>query len=319
MTATLTSLLLQLSESGRPPLLWGRQAKPYFGPSFDRLLAAGVLAECPPIEEWSACADCDCGFGIRPIQRIDGRIVAACPVDAGSDTELEEADTREFRIDPERLVSLIATASGFLEPLDMLAPSLWRIGRLASGRFIVVAVTAQVLDQAGIVLMLKAVAGGAAVTVVAPKPDPAIRMRFLEAGVDLVELQAALRPSEGAADQLDPPLLESKGAEPRTGAELVVRRGAGTIDWRGTTIGFTHQQFPVLLRLLEGARSHSKVASGPLVEDATGREAKDLIRELRQRVEGAGFSGAEAKSLIRAVHGRGYTLGVALGKIAIEE
>ena len=110
MTDTLTALLLQLSEGGRPALLWGRSAKPHFGPAFDRLLAAGVLVECPPMEEWSACADCDCGFGIRPIQRIDGRIVAACPIDAGSDTELEEDDLREFRIDPERLVGLIAEA-----------------------------------------------------------------------------------------------------------------------------------------------------------------------------------------------------------------
>jgi len=65
-------------------------------------------------------------------------------------------------------------------------------------------------------------------------------------------------------------------------------------------------------------RSKSRVASGPRVEDATGREAKDLIRELRQRVEAAGFSGAEAKSLIRAVHGRGYTVGVAPAKIPID-
>jgi hypothetical protein len=49
------------------------------------------------------------------------------------------------------------------------------------------------------------------------------------------------------------------------------------------------------------------------------REAKDLVRELRQRVEAAGFSGADAKSLFKAVHGRGYTLGVAPEKITVEE
>ena len=194
MTDTLTALLLQLSEGGRPALLWGRQAKPHFGPAFDRLLAAGVLVECPPIEEWSPCPDCDCGFGIRPIQRIDGRIVAACPVDATSDTELQEDDLREFRIDPERLVQMIAGASGFAEPVEPLAPDLWRIGRLASGRSVVVAVTARVLDQPGIVLLLKAAACGAPITVLTPDPGPAIRLRFLEAGIDLVELRSALEP-----------------------------------------------------------------------------------------------------------------------------
>ena len=34
MTASLTALLLQLSESGDPAILWGRQAKPYFGKDF---------------------------------------------------------------------------------------------------------------------------------------------------------------------------------------------------------------------------------------------------------------------------------------------
>jgi hypothetical protein len=183
MTDTLTALLLQQSEGSRPALLWGRSAKPHFGPEFDRMLAAAVLVECPPIEEWSACADCDCGFGIRPIQRIDGRIVATCPMDASSDTELEEADLREFRIDPERLISLIAEASGFPGPIEALAPDLWQIGRLKSGRFIAAAVTARVLDQPGMILLMKAVACGTPVTVLAPDPCPAIRLRVLEAGI----------------------------------------------------------------------------------------------------------------------------------------
>jgi hypothetical protein len=146
MTETLTALLLQQSEGSRPALLWGRSAKPHFGPKFDRMLAAAVLVECPPAEEWSACADCDCGFGIRPIQRIDGRIIAACPMDAGSDSVLEEDDLREFRIDPERLIGLIAEASGFPAPIEMFAPDLWRIGRLVSGRSIVVGVSGRALD-----------------------------------------------------------------------------------------------------------------------------------------------------------------------------
>ena len=120
-------------------------------------------------------------------------------------------------------------------------------------------------------------------------------------------------------DRLDRALLEPKAVGTQDEAELVVRKGAAAVEWRGTTIGFSHQQFPVLLRLLEGARSRSRIASGPAVEAMTGREAKDLVRELRQRVEAAGFSGADAKSLFKAVHGRGYTLGVAPEKITVEE
>jgi hypothetical protein len=54
-----------------------------------------------------------------------------------------------------------------------------------------------------------------------------------------------------------------------------------------------------------------------VIEDTTGREAKDLIRELRQRVEAAGFSMADAKRLIKAVHGRGYALGIVPERIAV--
>lgn len=316
MTDTLTALLLQLSE-GSSRLLWGRVARPHFGPTFDRLLADGVLVERPPAEEWSTCRHCDCGFDVRPIQRIGNRIVAACPFDVSSDTELEEDDLRDFRIDLERLVTLVAGASGFETPPESLAPDLWRLGRLASGRSVVVGITGQVLDHPAIVLLLKAAGGGAPITVLVPDPGPAIRLRLVEAGIDFVELRSALMPTEGAVDCLDPARVEPLRAGPDGEPELIVRRGSGAIEWRGRSIGFTQQQFPVLLRLLEGTRSRSRVASGSLIEAATGREARDLIRELRQRVEAAGLSGSDAKRLFRAVHGRGYVLGVAPERIVV--
>lgn len=137
---------------------------------------------------------------------------------------------------------------------------------------------------------------GGPATILARGADGATRLRLLEAGL----------------------CWSRRAPVAHVDVKLVVRRGAASLEWRGATIGFTHQQFPVLMGLLEGARSQSRVASGPIVEDATGPEAKDLIRELRQRVEAVGFSGAEAKSLIRALHGRGYTVGVAPAKIPIE-
>ena len=317
VTDMLTALLLRLSEAGPGATLSGRAARPYSGRTLDRLLAAGVLEETAEATEWSPCDDCDCAFGFRPIRTVAGRIVAACPIDPGSDLELEPEDLREFRIDAGRLLSLIGAASGLSGPVEVIAPGLWHLGRLGSGRSIVVALPARALRSAGSVLLLKN--GGGPVTVLASNPDQKTRLRLLEAGIDLVELSQALLSTEGVVDRVSSELLEPKGGEPQDEAELVVRKGAATIEWRGTTIGFSHQQFPVLLRLLEGARSRSRIASGPAVEDMTGREAKDLVRELRQRVEAAGFSGADAKSLFKAVHGRGYTLGVAPEKITVEE
>ena len=317
VTAMLTALLLRLSEAGPGTTLSGRAARQYPGRTLDRLLAAGVIEETAEASEWSPCDDCDCAFGFRPIRRVAGRIVAACPLDPGSDLELEPADLREFHIDAGQLLSLIGAASGLSGPVEVIAPGLWHLGRLGSGRVVAVALPARALRSAGSILLLKNCGGP--VTVLASKPEQATRLRLVEAGIDLVELSQALCPNDGPVARLAPALLEPKGGEPQGEAELVVRKGAAAVEWRGTTIGFSHQQFPVLLRLLEGARSRSRITSGPAVEDMTGREAKDLIRELRQRVEAAGFSGADAKSLFKAVHGRGYTLGVAPEKIAVDE
>ena len=150
-------------------------------------------------------------------------------------------------------------------------------------------------------------------TIVAFTLDQAARLRLLEAGIELAPLTLAASYAGGAVVGLQ----LAAGVESPGEAELVVRKDAGAIEWRGATIGFTHQQFPVLLRLIEGSASRNRVVSGPAIEGTTGREAKDLIRELRQRVEGAGFSGADAKSLVRAVHGRGYTLGVSPERTAV--
>lgn len=50
----------------------------------------------------------------------------------------------------------------------------------------------------------------------------------------------------------------------------------------------------------------------------TGREAKDLIRELREAFKAAGYTDAEAKALIENVRGRGYRLGVPASGIVVD-
>jgi hypothetical protein len=295
MTDTLTARLLQLSE-GSSRLLWGRVAKRYFGPAFDRLLAEGVLVERPPAEEWSTCLDCDCGFDARPIQRIGGRIIATCPFDSSADTELEEDDLRDFSIDPERLVYVIAEASGFEEPIEPLAPDLWRLGRLASGRSIAVGITAGVLDQPGIVLLLKAAAGGAPITFLAPDPGPAVRLRFLEAGLDLVELRSTLRPTEGTVDRLDPVMLEPKA----DGRQLSIQVAAQAVLIDGTPQRVPAQPFKLLALLAQEVLDGAGPVRNRAIEDATGRDARDLVRELRDALSAGRPNGSELREWIEA-------------------
>lgn len=295
MTDTLTALLLQLSE-GSARLLWGRVARRHYGCGFDRLLAEGVLTERPPAEEWSTCANCDCDFDVRPIQRIGDRIIAACPFDVSADTELEEDDLRDFRIDPDRLVALVAGASGFEEPPEPLAPDLWRFGRLASGRSVVVGITARALDHAGIVLLLKAAAAGAPVTVVAPDPGPAIRLRFLEAGIDLVELQSALTPTEGLVDRLDLVMLEPTA----DGRRLSIQLAAQTVMIDGTPQRVPSQPFKLLTLLAQEVRDGRGPVRNRAIEDATGRDARDLVRELRDALSAGRPNASELRDWVEA-------------------
>lgn len=311
MTASLTELLLRRCEAGQNATLAASEVDPDGRGDLDRLVAVGVLEELAMTRAWTPCADCDCAIGFRPIRRIGERIVAACPADPGSDVDLAEEDLREYRIDAERLLCLVADATGLEGSVEVVAPGLWRLGTLGSARAIIVALPGRALRAPGAVLLLRS--AGGPMTVLASKLDQASRLRLLEAGIELAPLTLDASHAPGAVAGLQ---LAERVASPG-GAELVVRRGAGAIEWRGATIGFTHQQFPVLLRLIEGSASRNRVVSGPAIEGTTGREAKDLIRELRQRVEGAGFSGADAKSLVRAVHGRGYALGVPRERTAV--
>ena len=93
-------------------------------------------------------------------------------------------------------------------------------------------------------------------------------------------------------------------------ASLRVRIVAAKVHWMGRSVILSHQLFPVFQRLLEKALSRDQAASGSYVEGATGREAKDLIRELRAAFVAAGFTRAEAETLIVTVRSRGYRLGI---------
>lgn len=315
MTETILRLLTRLSEAGDDAILPGELAAPSFGPGFDRLLAKRVLVEQAPLSDWDVCDACECGLPCRPIRRAGDGYRAECPLDRRQDIEFTEDDLRVFRIGSETLASVIGSAAGFRAAPKLAAEKVWRLGDTSSGRAVFLALEPAALTGDGIAASLRQAAQGSNITILAPELPAEAARRHYDAGFQLIETLKVLKPASnvlGAA--IDDAALVPVPLAP----VLRVRRATAEVQWNGRSVILSRQIFPVFERLLEKALSRDQVASGSHVEGTTAREAKDLIRELRDAFKAAGFTDTESKALIETVRGRGYRLGVPATEIVIE-
>jgi hypothetical protein len=311
-TGTIFALLTRLSEAGPDAALWGRAARPHFGPVFDRLLRKRVLVERPHAGMWTTCTDCDCGLDARPIVEVHGKLVAACPNDHHADQPLAPDDLRSFRIDSERLVTVMAEASGFSNPASIL-PGLWQMGRLASGRAVFLAMQEDTIEQPGVVFALRAATTGAPISLLAPEIPPAVQLRFSEAGIDVAILRSVLSPSSSGIDVINVAALEAPAHAPR----LVVAKTAQNVTLDDRHLHFSPQLQRLVLMLVEQALSKDPILSHQVIGGATGREPRDLIRNLRDNLMAQGLSEAEAKAFIKTVSPRGYRIGLDPSEISL--
>ncbi|MEE4208634.1 MAG: hypothetical protein V2I43_05150 [Parvularcula sp.] len=315
MTETILRLLTRLSEAGDDAILPGELAAPFFGPVFDRLLAKRVLVEQAPLADWDVCDACECGLPCRPIRKAGDAFRAECPLDHRQDIELTEDDVRVFRIGADGLASVICAAAGFAAAPKRAAGKVWRLGDTPSGRAVFLSLEPAAMSGDGIIASLRQAAQGADVTILAPQLPAEAARRHQDAGFHLVETLAVLMPaSDGLGAAIDVAALA-----PIPLAEVLrVRRTTAEVQWGGRSVILSRQIFPVFERLLEKALSRDQVATGSHVEGTTAREAKDLIRELRDAFKAAGFTDAESKSLIVTVRNRGYRLGIPAKEIVVE-
>ena len=315
MTETILRLLTRLSEAGGDAILPGELAAPFFGPVFDRLLAKRVLVEQAPLADWDVCDACECGLPCRPIRKAGDAFRAECPLDRRHDVDLTEDDLREFRIGAAALASVIGAAAGFSAAPKLAAGKVWRLGDTPSGRAVFLALEPAALTGDGLIASLRQAAQGSDITILAPQLPAEIVRRHQDAGFHVIETLGVLMPaSDGLGVAIDVAALAPVPLAP----VLRVRRATAEVQWDGRSVILSHQLFPVFQRLLEKALSREPVASGPLVEGTTGREAKDLIRELRDAFKAAGYTDADTKNLIVTVRGRGYRLGVIASDIMID-
>ena len=220
-----------------------------------------------------------------------------------------------FRIGGGALAAVIGTAAGFGTAPNLAAEKVWRLGDMPSGRAVFLALEPSALTGDGIIASLREAARGSDVTILAPQLPVEIARRYQVAGFYLIEILEMLTPATNSlCGTIDIAALAPVPLAP----VLRVRRAMAEVHWAGRSVILSRQIFPMFERLLEKALSRDQVASGPDVEGTTAREAKDLIRELRDAFIAAGFTDAESKALIVTVRGRGYRLGAAAANIVVE-
>lgn len=309
-------LLTRLSEAGDDAILTGAVARPFQGPLFERLLSRRVIVEDARLTAWDVCDRCDCGLASRPIRSMGGeRFRAECPLDRRHDAELNEDDLQVFRVAAAGLASVIGAAAGLKDAPSQIVKGLWQLGFLPSGRIVVLAFEAAALAGETIVSTLRQAVQGQEITILAPAMHPSAVMRLRDAGFHVVKSLAVMVPIAGGFGvAIDPATL----SPPPGPVSLRVRSASAEVEWLGRSVVLSHQLFPVFQRLLAKAKTRDQAASGPEVEGTTAREAKDLIRELRDAFKAAGFTDAESKALIVTVRNRGYRLGVVATDIVVD-
>lgn len=296
MTETLTALLLRRSEDGERAIVWGRELRAHDEAGIERFLAAGALVEEPPLEYWPTCDLCDCAFEWRPIQRIGERLVAACPLDHGADVELDPDDVRSFLIHAPSLVALLAGESGLGGAVEALAPGLWLLGRRDDGRAVFLVLTRDAIAHPGTIQLIRAAACGARGTLLAPRPLAGDQRRFGEAGIDLVETLSALQPGLRGVDRIG----RVARAPTAFGPRLSIRIAARAVMVDGTPQPVPHQPFNLLALLARAVKDRAGPVSNRAIEQATGRDARDLVRELRHALSAGRPNASQLRGWIAA-------------------
>ncbi|MDK9720421.1 MAG: winged helix-turn-helix domain-containing protein [Rhodospirillales bacterium] len=310
MNETLPRLLLRLSEA-EPPVLWGRVAAPYYGREFERLLAERILIEEAPAETWDVCSSCECGLDVRPIQRINGRLVAACPHDNKFDLVLSDEDIRSYRIDPALLAQKIATASGMGDAIDEILPGLWRLGPGPNGRAVFLALSTAAILQPGLLGMMTRSARGSAITLLTTREMP-MRRQMDDAGFHLVALLDALGHDPKSSFALDLnrliPVLVPKLRLICSRMGVVLHGNEGTLSKRPFDL------LCVLAKAKGAVVKRRDIESCLWTQPVDKGSVSDAVRDLREKLEAINPGG---KALIESKAGQGYRLALDAHEITI--
>jgi DNA-binding winged helix-turn-helix (wHTH) protein len=273
-----------------------------------------IIVEDEPADTWSTCSNCECGLDARPIQRINGRSVAACPLDANSDAVLDEDDLKSFRIDVPRLVAEIASASGFASDPSEIMNGVWHLGAILPGHTVFVVPSVASAQKSDLVPVLRAAVGEARITLLAPDLSGTQRRRLKDAGMELLRLCDAVGANADAPFALSIPARASaRHIAPR----LIVVCSQQSVTLDGTEIALPPRPFTVLLTLAEAAsQGLPLVQRGDLQKRLYGNRAvdkrlvADAVRDLREKLASRGRRAKDKETLIETRSQVGYALAV---------
>ena len=313
----LTWLWKRLSDSGAETTVSGRALGRFPERTVERLLRARVLIETRKTDNWSVCPECDCGLDARPIRRVGDEIRACCPHDAAEDVVLTEDDLKRYSVDGERLAGEIAASGGLVGTVVRIDDGLWLIGKVPAGHSVVLCSNPDRLDAPGMVLAIKAAVGGTRVALIVPAINPTHAIRWREAGITVLDLGEVMIRDQSGTDRLG---VERIQANPQVGevssesatskvARLLISRSRRSVQLDGRDFVPSLTEFDCFLGAAE------KVAAGlvmltyqdlyALTNRATHR---DVINELRDKLQKQGLTRDQAFDLVKTVHGRGLTI-----------
>lgn len=316
MTERLSGLLLRLSESGDRAILWGRPAKPFLGREFDRLLARGVLTEQVPAEEWDVCTDCECGNDGRRIQKLDGKLIAACPLDHRCDTVLEPEDLRSFRIDAGAIAREIAAASYIADEPTLVFPGTWHLGTGPANRALFVILARRDLAAPGLIAALQR-AEMLPITLLGPALQVTERLRFAEASIHYVPITEAICADGFVLDERT--LLPRASVAPR----LTVFSRESRVVLDGKSLKLSPQKFKLMSLLANelvmgrAVVNNAKIAAHLWATKGRESQTGDAVRNLRDELKKVVGKKGKGPDLIETLSLKGYRLSLAAGEVEI--
>jgi len=313
----LTWLWKRLSNGGAEARVSGRALRRFPEREVERLLRARVLIEQRKADNWPVCAHCDCGLDARPIRRIGDEIRACCPHDAAEDVALTEDDLKRYSVDGEHLAGEIAASGGLVGGVVRMDDGVWLIGKAPSGYAMVLCNNPDRLEAPGMILALKAAVGGTRVALIATAIEATIAIRWREAGISVLDFSEVMIPDQSGADRLDLARIlaephvaatSSDAAASRT-ARLMISRSRRSVQLDGRDFVLSLTEFDCFLGAAEKVAAGQVMLTYQELYALTNRAThRDVINELRDKLQKQGLTREQAFDLVKTVHGRGLTI-----------